>query len=103
MAWIESHQSLARHPKMRRLARKLGVSTPTAIGHLHLLWWWALDYAPDGELSGVDTVDIEDAMEWTGEPGVMCRALITTGFVDDDGDGGLWLHDWRPSGIGAQQ
>src|SRR5687767_5633894 len=50
MAWIESHQEIARHPKTRKLARLLGGSVPTAIGHLHLLWWWAVDYAEDGWL-----------------------------------------------------
>ena len=34
-----------------KLARRLGVSLPAAIGHLHLLWWWAMDYAQDGDLT----------------------------------------------------
>ena len=51
MAWIESHQELANHPKTKRFKRALGISTPQAIGHLHLLWWWALDYAQDGSLA----------------------------------------------------
>ena len=49
--WIKSYQDLGRHPKTSRLARTLGISRPAAIGHWHLLWWWALDYAKDGDLA----------------------------------------------------
>jgi len=48
MAWIESHQSLGRHPKMVRLSARVGVCRPQVIRHLQYLWWWTLDYAPDG-------------------------------------------------------
>jgi hypothetical protein len=50
MAWLESHQSLRDHPKARRLARRLD-GLPASIGHLHALWWWCLDYAPNGDLT----------------------------------------------------
>ena len=45
MAWIESHQELWRHPKTKKLARLLGVSVPTVVGHLHGIWYWALDFS----------------------------------------------------------
>jgi hypothetical protein len=45
MAWIEAHQELAHHPKIRRLARELGVPKAQAIGHLLMLWLWAVSYA----------------------------------------------------------
>ncbi|GIM48438.1 hypothetical protein DNHGIG_39870 [Collibacillus ludicampi] len=51
MAWLKSHQEIARHPKTKRLAKALDISLPTAIGHLHLLWWWAMDFAKNGDLS----------------------------------------------------
>ena len=51
MAWIESHQELRHHYKTKRLARELKVTVAAAIGHLHCLWWWAIDFAPDGDLS----------------------------------------------------
>ena len=49
--WLESHANLARHPKTRRLMKLLGWSLPDTIGNLHLLWWWALDFAPTGDLT----------------------------------------------------
>ena len=39
MAWIESHQEIWRHPKTKKLARLLSVSVPTAVGHLHGIWY----------------------------------------------------------------
>ncbi len=90
MAWIMSHQSLARHPKTRKLARLLGISLPDAIGRLHLLWWWALDYADDGDLSGFDDSDIADAMLWEGDPTALTAALVASGFMDEDRK----IHDW---------
>lgn len=94
MAWIESHQELARHPKTRKLSRKLGISVPAAIGHLHLLWWWALDYAQDGNLSVFESEDVADAMEWPHESSIqLLTALVESEFVDNV-DGNLMLHDW---------
>ena len=90
MAWIESHQELARHPKAKKLARLLGVSLPAAIGHLHFLWWWAMDYAQDGDISKYDPYDIADASGWDDEPDTWYNALIEVGFIDPDKK----IHDW---------
>lgn len=89
-AWLESHQELREHPKTARLRRRLGVSLPTAIGHLHLLWWWALDYAPSGHLSAYDPDVIADAAGWQDDPSTFVRALIGAGFLNDD----MTIHDW---------
>jgi hypothetical protein len=90
VAWIESHQEIGRHPKTKRLARMLGVSLPTAIGHLQLLWWWALDFAPDGSLTTFDDGDIADAMLWEGDPATLVSALSSAGWLDSD----RGIHDW---------
>jgi len=99
MAWIESHQSLRGHPKLRRLARHLGVTEVAAAGHLHYLWWWALDYAKDGQLNGYDEADIADAACWDGDPAVLVKALLAAGgpkragFLER-GENHLLIHDW---------
>ncbi len=92
MAWIESHTDLASHPKVRRLARALNISVPAAIGHLHLLWYWAWDFAKDGRLCGMDQEDIADAAMWDREPSELVDALIRSRWIDDED--GLRLHDW---------
>lgn len=91
MPWIESHTTLARHPKTLRLARALGVDVPTAIGHLHLLWWWAIEYAQDGDLSRFGADELADACLWERPPDVLWTSVQGAGFVDADGV----LHDWQ--------
>lgn len=65
------------------------------IGHLHCLWWWAFDYAPDGNVSHFDDADLALAAEWEGEPAAFVAALTgcgagnRAGFVSDGS-----LHDW---------
>jgi len=96
LMWIESHQSLRNHRKTGRLARKLGVSKVTAIGHLHCLWWWCMDNAPDGNLGGIEVEDIADGAEWEGDPSEFCEALCYAGFVDEeDDDDPARLHGWH--------
>jgi hypothetical protein len=94
MAWIESHQELARHPKTFKAARLLGISRITMIGHLHLLWWWALDYAEDGDLSRYDEAEIAQGAEWDGDAHAFVSGLVQAGFLDSDGDTMLF-HDWH--------
>lgn len=91
MAWIESHQGLMHHPKTKRLARLLGVSVPTAIGHLHCLWYWALDYAQDGDLTSYDEIDVAGGALWDGDEREFSEALVKAGFVDLDPPR---IHDW---------
>lgn len=93
MAWIKSHQELRNHPKVARLASLLNISKPAVIGHLHLLWWWSLDYAPDGNLSNFSLEEIQDAMLF--EKKIVARinileTLIKSGFIDNN----LVIHDW---------
>ena len=93
MAWIESHQELRNNPKTRKLARSLNISIPAVIGHLQCLWWWATDYAQNGDLSRYDANDIADAMMWEGDPDILVEAMITIGFIDED-ENGRKIHDW---------
>ena len=78
-------------------SRLLKVSLPQAIGHLHLLWFFALDFAPDGDLSAVDAEEIADAALWTDDPSQFLDALISSGFVDREADAVL-LHEWEEYG-----
>jgi len=104
MAWIESHQTLARHPKTARLAEELGCSVPCAIGYLHLFWWWALEYAPQGELAMTDALAIEAACMWHRRPNEsrsnplpsrFLSALEAALFLNKSPlEGVLSIHDW---------
>ena len=90
MAWIELHQNLPAHRKVKKLKRLLKIKTPQAVGHLAMLWLWAVDNAPDGDLSALDPEDIAEACEWTKDAEQFVQALTEAGFIDPDAK----LHDW---------
>lgn len=101
MAWIESHDTLGRHPKTEEAARLLGIGIPQMIGHLHLLWWWCMEYAQNGDLTGFRPTVIARAAGWDGEPESFVAALIECGptpdkpgFLERTHDGRLLVHDW---------
>lgn len=94
MAWIESNQEIGRHPKMKKLARLLSISWPEAVGYLHYLWWWALDFAQDGDLTKYEAGDIADAVLWQRDPEEFVNALLEAGFLDMTADGTWEIHDW---------
>lgn len=93
MAWIESHQEIWRHPKTKKLARLLKISVPTAVGYLHGLWYWAMDFAQDGDISKYDPEDIADAVLWDDPADMLLNAFVEAGFVDRD-DQTITIHDW---------
>ena len=97
MAWIPSHQELSRHPKTLRLARQMGQTLPETIGQLHLLWYWCMDFAPDGDLSRHDFADVAYAMMAQAPPEELRAALLECGFLDEEGSR-LMLHDWNDYG-----
>ncbi len=94
MLWIPSHSEVIHHPKTRKLARRLDISIPTAIGHLHCFWHWAIKYAPEGTLDRYEDEDIAIGAIWDGDPTLFVAALIETGWIDDDRQ----IHDWDEYG-----
>jgi hypothetical protein len=102
MAWLEAHQELRDHPKIKRAARLLGINRPQMIGHMLCLWWWCLDYAQDGDLTDFDRADIADAADWQGDPDTFVDALLNCGPADRPGfltnGNGLKVNDWEEYG-----
>lgn len=93
MAWIESHQTLREHPKTYLLCGFLSIKKAQVIGHLHLLWWWCVDYAPEGQIKHNDQ-QIARAAEWSGDSKQFVDALVAAGFLDRS-NGVLTVHDWE--------
>ncbi len=89
MSWIELHQSLPQHPKLIRLAARLGVDRFKAMGHLSTLWLWALEYAQEGNLQGFGAVEIAAAAGWTEDAEAFLLALRECKWMDKNR-----LHDW---------
>lgn len=86
MAWLRSEQSLLHHPKTSHLKTLLNVEVWVVIGKLHMLWWWCLDYAIDGDLSKKEVKVIEDACQ------IPLKHLIRAGFIDSRPY--RRIHDW---------
>lgn len=93
MAWIESHQSLHRHWKLARLSQELNITHVQAIGHLHIFWWWVIDYAPDGLLEKFTPLEIAKGADWPGDPDQFVEAMKKARFFDHDAVP-LQVHDW---------
>ena len=89
MAWLKSHSGMATHPKVFVLAQKLGIPTVAVIGHLHLLWYAALEKQEDGDLSGWPDEVIAHSAYWNGSPADFVAALRQCGWLD-----GKIIHDW---------
>lgn len=86
--------NLPGHPKLKALRRRLGVSIPTAIGHLELLWAATAQYATGGDVGRFDDDDIEEFVGWEGEPGAFVAACIEAGFLVRCTAHRLVVHDW---------
>jgi hypothetical protein len=86
MAWIRSESGLPRHPKTLHLMKLMDIQLDQAIGRIHMLWWWCLDYAIDGDLSKQEAKVVEHACS------IPLRTLIRAGFVDSRPY--RRIHDW---------
>lgn len=85
------------HPKFRRLLAMLRIPEAHALGHLHMLW--EVGYNSADPLIG-DSIDVEAAAGWIGDPGVLCDAFLRcggdrAGFIEEDPErpGRFQIHD----------
>ena len=96
MAWIESHTTIRNHPKTKKLAKKLGVTRAEAVGYMHFLWWWALDYAESGELGDISPEDFAETIDWSGDPQLVVDAFVEAKLIDvSPRKGTMSIHDWH--------
>lgn len=79
------------HPKIKRLAKRLG---PDALLALLRLWCWVAENRQQGRLDGMDVEAIELAADWDGEPGAFTQTLIDLRLLDQVGDT-FAVHDWE--------
>ena len=98
MAWLRLEASFGRHPKTRRLGRRLGLDLLQVRGLLVGLWTWALEFAPDGDLTSFDSEAIAEGCGWLdirpdGDPGALVAELESVGLLDRAGQGWV-VHDW---------
>jgi hypothetical protein len=76
-----------KHPKVLDLCDRLGCDRPLAIGYLELLWHFAAEFAPQGDIGRFTDKRIEGALDWAGRgrhQGRLIQALIDSRWIDAD-------------------
>lgn len=81
-------------PKFGRLARRLGLTTYATAGILELLWLFARDQAPAGDVGRWDDADISAAIGWEREPSELIEALVAERWLDRSRRYRLVIHGW---------
>jgi len=92
--------NMPNHPKVKRLIRVLGAE---AFYSLISLWAYAAINKPDGDLTGLDEIDISIAANWDGDEVVFFNTICQMGFIDCT-DNKILIHDWvdhNPYAVGA--
>jgi hypothetical protein len=93
MAFIESHQKVERHRKTKRLMSIMNWSLDITVGKLHRFWWWALDYAEDGDLSRFTPEELGDSVGLSGDTSSRwVEAMLESGWFDREPY--FRIHDW---------
>jgi len=82
------------HPKTLHLAELLNIEPWAALGLLEALWNWASEYAPQGNIGKHSDVVIADGIKWRKKADVLVKVLIKSGWVDEDDEHRLLIHDW---------
>ena len=82
------------HPKVYDLCEVLKMKRPTALGYLQLLWDFAAEYAPAGDVGRYADSRIEAALDWGGARGKLVAALVHSKWLDADPTSRLVIHDW---------
>lgn len=89
--WIESHVTLRNHKKVFMLCNELKIERAQALGHLHMLWWWAIENRENGDLTGIFTRDIAHACDWSGDAEILLKALKKCGWIGKN----MEINDWH--------
>lgn len=97
MAWLKIYQSIRQHRKILDAADALEIAPPYMIGLLTSFWLWALDNAPDGNVSEISARNIARAAQWDGDADELLQAFISAGLLDqgDEDPATLTIHDWE--------
>jgi hypothetical protein len=81
--------------KMKRLCRLLDIPLHQAVGLLELLWHLTAREAPRGNIGKLTNETIALALDYRGDENRLIDAWIRTGWLDEDGEYRLLIHDWH--------
>lgn len=72
-----------------------GLSRAAVAGTLELLWLFAMEQAPAGDVGRWTNEDLEAELDWVGTPGKLIEALVETRWLDRCAVHRLVIHDWH--------
>lgn len=89
--------------KFTKLIRRLRSALPNlpidvetvATGILERLWHFTIVSARRGDVGRHDDDVIAEAVGWFGEPSELVEMLVETGWIDEDSEHRLLVHDWH--------
>ena len=90
------YRAIKKHPKLRKLAKLMGVSKAEAIGLLYVVWDYCQDDADaDGTLVEVEREDIEEELVPFTDlaPEEVVDAMFSTGWLELR-DERVAIHNW---------
>ena len=82
------------HPKTYDLAERLDICRVHAVGVLELLWHFTAKYAIQGDIGKHSDRQIAKACEWKGDAIEFIAVLTSVGWLDEDVESRLLVHDW---------
>lgn len=80
--WYRKEIGTARHRKIIKLSRRLGLTLRDTLGLVTSLWDTVCETAPDGSLENWDAEDIALACLWDGDPSELVDALRDVKLID---------------------
>lgn len=92
--WLRVESDFVSHPKVGRLAARLGGNEEAAIAYVLRTWSWLSRFCPAGQVRDIDGTSLESACGWRGEPGMLLSHLVAAEFLDALPGGGWEAHDW---------
>jgi hypothetical protein len=83
-----------RHRKLLRLAEMLGIERTEAAGIVELLWHLCAEQTPRGDVGLLTNREIAVGIYSSRDPDQLVAALVAAGWLDEDGEHRLLVHDW---------
>ena len=80
--------------KMRDLAKRLQLPLHSAVGIMEMLWHYAGQETPRGNIGIATDLEIAQACHWEKRPAVLIQALVDSRWIDLSEQHRLIIHDW---------
>lgn len=87
------HEAVGHH-KMHDLADMLNIPIYAAHGIMEMIWHYAGDQSPCGDIGKLSNVAIARGCSWDRKPDELISALVAVKFLDEIEPYRLIIHDW---------